>query len=50
MYFGPRARNPARGPVRAVKIGCGPGPLLPLVEANSKYFFKLIYFPRGNCL
>ncbi len=24
MYFGPRARNPARGPVRAVKIGCGP--------------------------
>ena len=24
MYFGPRARNPARGPVRAAKMGCGP--------------------------
>ena len=24
MYFGPRAGNPARGPVRAAKMGCGP--------------------------
>ncbi len=45
MYFGPRAGNPARGPVRAAKIGCGPagrGPRAwPVTTSISLFSFPL---------